>query len=364
MAADDLRREILRLQHRLDETVRSNRWRRDDFERAERADDLRGLYRYAALRLSERLARLATSSRPIMLGPWTGEVGFELLYWIPMLTWAVKRRRLPRERLIAVSRGGPALWYEHLTSNYQDVLDVVPPEVFRARARLKQTSWSAIDAQVLRHVRRGVGQRVDLLHPRLMYDLFIPLWRQGGSFADTKAFARFPQFTTPPPATWQRELPERYVAVKFYGSGQFPDSPENRQFADRMIQRLAEHTDVVVLTAGAQLDEHTDVQGSARSRVHGIDHLVTPSTNLDVQTRIIAHARAFVGSYGGFSYLAPFYGVPSVSFYTSRDAFFDHHLALARHVFGADGDGRFIALDVRDAALIDALWLGGPPSRA
>ena len=36
-------------------------------------------------------------------------------------------------------------------------------------------------------------------------------------------------------------------------------------------------------------------------------HLMTPETNLDVQTRIISAADAFVGTYGGFSYLAPLF---------------------------------------------------------
>jgi hypothetical protein len=354
---DDLRREVSRLHHRLDESIRTTRWRRDDQERAERAGDYRGQYRQAAFRLSARLSTLASSSRPILLGPWTGEVGFELLYWIPLLTWAVKRRRLPPERLIAVSRGGPRLWYEHLTSSYRDVLDFVPPESFREQAsqRLKQTSWTRLDGSILRAVRRDAGGRVDLLHPQLMYRLFTPLWRQGGSIADVRAFTRFPRFARPPAEPWQKELPAEYVAVKFYASGQFADSEENRRFAMQTIRRLAERTDVVLLTAGAQLDEHAELAGGASPRIHRIDHLVTPATNLDVQSRVIASARAFVGSYGGFAYLAPYFGVPAVSFYASRDSFFEHHLELARHVFDPEKGPGFVALHVRDAELLDGV---------
>ncbi len=35
----------------------------------------------------ETLDRIASSRQPIVIGPWTGEVGFELLYWIPFLEW-------------------------------------------------------------------------------------------------------------------------------------------------------------------------------------------------------------------------------------------------------------------------------------
>lgn len=353
---------LAKLHHRLDESIRSARWRRDDQERAERAGDLRGQYRQAALRLSTRLARVASSDRPILVGPWTGEVGFELLYWIPLLTWAVTRRRIPRERLIAVSRGGARLWYEHLTSNYYDVLETVRPDDFHERAsrRRKQTTWTALDGEMLRAVRRHLGRRLDLFHPKLMYDLFVPLWKQGGAIPDVRAFARFPRFARPEPAPWQRELPREYVAVKFYASGQFPDVDENRRFAAEIIRRLAARTDVVLLTAGTRLDEHADLLGNAAPRVHRIDRFLTPSTNLEVQSRVLASAKAFVGSYGGFSYLAPYFGVPSVSFYASREGFFDHHLQLARDVFDpAKGTG-LVALHVRDAALVDGVLGAGP----
>ena len=35
----------------------------------------------------DRLARIAASGRPILVGPWTGEVGFELMYWAPFVRW-------------------------------------------------------------------------------------------------------------------------------------------------------------------------------------------------------------------------------------------------------------------------------------
>ena len=42
---------------------------------------------------------------------------------------------------------------------------------------------------------------------------------------------------------------------------------------------------------------------------------MTPRNNLDVQSRIIARSHCFVGTYGGLSYLAPFYGKPSIAFH-------------------------------------------------
>ena len=35
-----------------------------------------------------------------------------------------------------------------------------------------------------------------------------------------------------------------------------------------------------------------------------------------MQTAVIAGARAFVGTYGGYAYLAPFCNVPAIAFYS------------------------------------------------
>ena len=73
------------------------------------------------------------------------------------------------------------------------------------------------------------------------------------------------------------------------------------------------------------------------------------------QTRVICGARAFVGTYGGFSYLAPFYGVDTVAFYSHATGFRFDHLELAKRVFSSLRCGSFVALDLKD---IDVVRLG------
>jgi len=55
--------------------------------------------------VERQLASIAAQDRPIVAGPWLGEVGFELLYWLPFLRWFVERFEISPDRLIAVSRG-------------------------------------------------------------------------------------------------------------------------------------------------------------------------------------------------------------------------------------------------------------------
>jgi hypothetical protein len=149
-----------------------------------------------------------------------------------------------------------------------------------------------------------------------------------------------------------RRLPAEYVAVRFYFSACFPDTPSNRAFADSVMTRLAESTNVVVLNTGINLDDHRDYVAGTRDRIHYVDDLMTPDGNLEVQTAVIAGARAFVGTYGGFSYLAPLYGVQSLAFYSEYDQFFAHHLDFAQRVFHRLGAGSLVPLDVRDADVI------------
>ena len=117
--------------------------------------------------------------------------------------------------------------------------------------------------------------------------------------------------------------------------------------------------DVVLLDTGQRFDDHADMPRVARARLHTIEHLMTPETNLDVQTRVIASAQAFVGTYGGFSYLAPFVGVDTIAFYSHVTGFRFDHLEVAKRIFSALRLGTFVELDLRAEALL-RLGFGHP----
>src|SRR5687767_6451751 len=77
-------------------------------------------------RLDERaiageVRALAAGSNPIVVGPWTGEVGFEVLYWIPFLRWVLREANVARERVIACSRGGVDRWYADIGARYVEL---------------------------------------------------------------------------------------------------------------------------------------------------------------------------------------------------------------------------------------------------
>jgi ADP-heptose:LPS heptosyltransferase len=91
---------------------------------------------------------------------------------------------------------------------------------------------------------------------------------------------------------------------------------------------------------------------------------MTPQKNLELQTRIIANARAFVGTYGGLSYVAPFYGVPSVGFYSQESDLMSAHLDVGWRL-GRDMNAPLAALDAKNVELLRTLFgTAVPPANA
>ena len=162
------------LQHRVEDVQRS--FARQDaafveaLERARLLDEQGVDDRRFARRVDEQLR----SRRSIIVGPWTGEVGFELLYWVPFVRWVVSTYGFPPERLIIVSRGGVHAWYSGLATRYVDVFSLFSPEEFRSATEeaKKQRRVGAFDAEVVKRIveTHDLG-RVELLHPGMMYRL-------------------------------------------------------------------------------------------------------------------------------------------------------------------------------------------------
>ncbi|HXE79387.1 MAG TPA: hypothetical protein VNK41_01435 [Vicinamibacterales bacterium] len=314
----------------------------------------------------EIVTLLGRSGDPIVAGPWLSETGFELLYWIPFLAWAKTYGNIDAERLVVVSRGGAAPWYAGLTPQYEEIFGLYTVEEFRHRneeriaaqqGRLKHTHVSPFDKEIVDRVVQKRGLRgARLLHPSLMYRLFDHFWFQRTPVTLVEAFTRFSKLPVSDGASWplRSVLPERYVAAKFYGNTALPDTPENRAFVAGLLGELAQQIDVVLLNTADRFDDHEDFPSMLRGRLHSIEHLMRPEDNLAVQTEVIRHASAFIGTYGGFSYLAPLVGTDTVAFYSHPSGFRFDHLEVAKRVFAGLRCGAFVEMDTR---AVDAVRL-------
>lgn len=299
---------------------------------------------------------IAASGLPVVVGPWLSEVGFELLYWIPMLNWAAEKYGIAKERITAISRGGVDAWYASTARGYWDVFSMMTAEDYRAKndARRavyktqKQVFVSDLDIEILAaHLTDRRLERFDWIHPVCMYLLFESYWksRQGLAWvSDHTRYTPIPRPDGPPPPG----LPADYTAVKFYFSKAFPKTAENARFVARTLAALTAAGPVVLLNTGLSLDDHSELAPQVKKRLVQVDRHITAENNLRVQSQVIAGARAFYGTYGGFSYLAPFMNVPSYSFYSAENTLHLTHLDAAYRACRQLKYGSFDGIKLKD----------------
>ena len=272
--------------------------------------------------IGDALDAIRAADGRVTVGPWLGEVGFEVLYWIPFLHWLFERHEIPTAEVTVVSRGGAEPWYEGLCARYVDVFDAITPDDFRTATLELWAQTGGLQKQIL--VRSWDEEVLDrtlgsdwrdgaLLHPQLLYRLFRNVWQAALPVRDFLDRAVHHEWR-PPDHEVVASLPEEYTAVRFYFRDSFPDTPANRELVRSVVARLAARRPVVLLNTGLVVDEHRDAEPPAGERVlrplAGID----PARNLAAQSAVIARASLFVGTYGGLAHLAPFYGVPTIGF--------------------------------------------------
>jgi hypothetical protein len=208
---------------------------------------------------------------------------------------------------------------------------------------------SSLDHDLAAGVSRRLGARVQVVHPSLMYRVFAAFWSGHASMSFVERHTRYARIA-PPSSADLSSLPREYVAVKFYSARSLPAEPGIRSMLRSLVARLAERTPVVLLETDLRVDEHEDFGFTDMPNTHSAARLMTPATNLAVQTQIIAGARAFVGTCGSLAWLGPMVGVDTVPLLADA-AFLHAHLHVARRAFQRlPGAGMFSPCDVAAVA--------------
>jgi hypothetical protein len=120
------------------------------------------------------VARAIEEGRRLLVGPFLGEVGFELLYWLPVLHRLLGG--VDAERVTVLARGGAAAWYGDLAAASIDVLDLVSPEGYldelvarrRREGNTKQYFPDRLDERLTRLALERAGEAA-VVHPLVMY---------------------------------------------------------------------------------------------------------------------------------------------------------------------------------------------------
>ena len=140
-------------------------------------------------RAAEReLVRTLRSGKPLVVGPWLSEIGFEVLYWIPMLARLWREHKVDPARVTVISRGGAA-WYANLAHGYVEVLDQFTAEELAEwqqsrhgeEGRPKHFGLTSFDVEVLRRAGGALPPDHRLVHPGTMYGASCRTGRAAGA---------------------------------------------------------------------------------------------------------------------------------------------------------------------------------------
>lgn len=283
------------------------------------------------------LALAARGSRPIVIGPWRSELGFEATYFLPWLaTWRA-RHKVAKERLFVITRGGAGHWYD--VGHAVELYDYVPLEAVRKamladsknHGSIKQQTISGWERKLLAVITHDLGlRRYHWIHPSQMYNSLSPWWAgtEGSQWILSKlTFSDLPV----PAAPLTLPLPEKFVAVRFYARNTWPLNDDLKNWTQTLIERLAAHVPIVLLETGLHADDHVDFPISGDNILSIKDH-VTAQNNLAVQSAVIAKSQAFIGTYGGLMQLAIRLKKPAMGFFEKFEGTAYNHKVLTEQL--------------------------------
>lgn len=309
-----------------------------------------GLADHGTIRMHPALTRarwalfqrhLAASRAPILIGPWRSEVGFELLYWIPFLNRLRESLKLSRDRLIAIGRGGSAIWYD--TAGTADLYEHLPLEVVRTLSvqasqqtgSTKQFATPDWERHVCALTATSLGiTDYHVLSPRWMYAQLAPWWQGEQPIKWLEDRTRFAvRMPSPPlPAELAAKLPKQYIAMRWYARVTWPLKEDLVLWTRKAVEAVASRLPVVLIGSGFHADDHADIAlGHIPNVLRLTDlHALTPTNNLAIQSAVIARAHGYMGTYGGMAQGAMRWGVPTVALYDQFGQTAPNHLALTQ----------------------------------
>jgi ABC-type polysaccharide/polyol phosphate transport system ATPase subunit len=302
---------------------------------------------------------LASSDKPILLGPWMGNANWELLYWRPYVSWLLEQLDRSRRRVIAVSRAGADVWYQALGNEYVDLLDLYSPEEFerisaerlRVTGMRKQRYISDVERDILNVVARRLDLNLedcDVVHPATMFRMFDEVWRGRLPPDFVLQYCRFPGLLEAAPPMGL-DLPPRYIAVRFSVEPTYGDRAAAHDYVNELVQALAARIPVVSLDTGYSV-EGAEFELEPCEGLISMHDRVPARRSLELQTQVVAGASAFVGTLGGSVPLAMSCGVQTTGLYLEQPGFASVQRAIAELMSVAMGHDALDYVDMTDVS--------------
>lgn len=283
------------------------------------------------------------------MGPFLGEVGFEILYWLPWLQRLRAELQIAPERIIPIGRGGSAIWY--------DVPKAVELYAMRSLQEVRIENWiqqhktgyhkqytvTAFERGIQQDAAASLGLSSYLtLHPSWMYQSLTPFWANVTGLGWLQERIAWTKATAP--KIEGLALPDQFVAVRFYFRPTFPANATTVNFCQAAIEKIAKTRPVVVITSGVHADDHSDFIPKPMPNVTILSDLIPmdAQNNLAIQSAVLGRASACVGTYGGMTQYAAKLGIPTIAYYDQW-----HSVAIAhKHVSDALAIGMGVPFQV------------------
>jgi hypothetical protein len=261
-----------------DEPTRASR-RRPVPHRGEGAGGIGLADRVIGKQIELELGPLRRGSSPVVVGPWVGGHVEEVLYWIPFARRQAARLGLERSRVIGVSHGGMARWYDDFCGDYADLRDLLGTEQLTAAL----SGLSSDRERAARDALEALGvARQASLPPSAMHRLFDGYRRGRAPLEVVLEFADF--------------APRALAA---------PD-PGRRPFVVVEAAALGRSDDPV-----AALVDDLGAEGALRVGESGAEPSRADRWALDAE--LAAEASLLVGRADGLALVGPLLGVPTVA---------------------------------------------------
>lgn len=285
--------------------------------------------------IPERLKNI--KSEYVLFGPWTSEIGFELLYWIPYLK---KNFKLENKKIIIISRGGVENWYKF--SNYYkyfNLLDLVSSseiknhfDIKKSIGGQKQFFFEDFDKKIIQKVKEKLKiNSIEVIHPKEMYNFFKPYWSGLYSYGFRTIVEKEMKFNELDKIDLKVK---NFVACKIYSSS-ILNIDQNKEIYSQKIKiilnEILKKFNIIFLNFETDDDHQVinfDGLNTNENKFFFFKDLVKNldiQNNLKIQSTIVSQSEFFLGTYGGFAYLPAYYNKHSVGLWNDNSKLIYRH---------------------------------------
>lgn len=294
--------------------------------------------------------------KDLLIGPWISEVGYELLYWIPLLRKLKNLEIINFDNSLVVSRGGVNSWYADICDNYFEIFDLISLEEFR---KFQENNYQISGTEKLyddsilftEFAKKFIprNRHIELFSPSKMFAILQPLFAQKGRLSPYRMgfdLLDFGVINSEIFSTQRLDLMNEigpYITIKFYQRPSFNLAGDEVTSLQKLLFDLSKKFTLVNLEQKKVFDKTHPSMSRILEGIDFIDATDLPiQSNLGLQTTLIKNADLHLGTYGGPSYIASMVGTPSFNFVSSGVGLNPVHEVFVKELARANATNTYI----------------------